>query len=393
MGLLSLLGKAAVTIATNLDKVDTIDNIVDIIPESVTKAKGILEKVKDMAFDADVSAMEKRKEKEAHLRQLENKSAVTICPEMLFDVTFSIPCKYKYIKPIGNDYLIVEDNDKCGVCDVNNNIILPIEYDVIEGFSEGLFAVGKNSKYGFVNEKNEVIIDFIYNDAKPFSFGIAPVRFYEKKHDENNNFTHDYTTSWGYIDKNGNYVISPKYYSAETHIDNGLALVETYRKEKNLFGLCGVIDIKGNEIVPCNYDFVRFYPDFIECSKKTSDGEICYSDHYYDLNGTPIPEQHTGAIKEIEVGIFKTYTEPTIHSYDEKNVHTHFKGRTMYLYDVPGNKCGWYEVIDEKPICRIEPIYDGDIRILQTKCEGIYSIVRHGGLYGIIKINEKKNEI
>lgn len=63
-------------------------------------------------------------------------------------------------------YIKVKKNNKYGVIDYNDRIIIPFEYENfndIEELTPNLFAVGKNGKYGIVNLNNQKVVDFLYD--------------------------------------------------------------------------------------------------------------------------------------------------------------------------------------------------------------------------------------
>lgn len=71
----------------------------------------------------------------------------------------------KIVKSI-KDKLVVEQNSKRGVIDINGNEIIKPMYDDIIDYANGLFIVKNNNKEGIVNLNNCIIIDFIYNDLE-----------------------------------------------------------------------------------------------------------------------------------------------------------------------------------------------------------------------------------
>lgn len=57
---------------------------------------------------------------------------------------------------------------------------------------------------------------------------------------------------WGYVDKEGNYVINPQFDAAYTFSDNGLAVVEVNNKY-------GYIDKKGNYVINPQFDDANYF--------------------------------------------------------------------------------------------------------------------------------------
>ncbi|HMX00902.1 MAG TPA: WG repeat-containing protein [Cyclobacteriaceae bacterium] len=92
-----------------------------------------------------------------------------------------------------------EETDKYlwGFIDKMGNEVIPCEFESVGSFSEGLAVVQKNEKFGFINRRGVLIIPCIYENAMPFSEGHAAV---QKK-------VSDKTAMWGYIDKKGKTII------------------------------------------------------------------------------------------------------------------------------------------------------------------------------------------
>ena len=70
------------------------------------------------------------------------------------------------------------------------------KYDLVGGFCEGFFAVRLNGKWGFIDHQGNEVITPKYDSVRDFSDGFAAVK---RNH------------MWGFVDKTGNEVIPPKY--------------------------------------------------------------------------------------------------------------------------------------------------------------------------------------
>ncbi len=201
-------------------------------------------------------------------------------------------------KTLDNRVLILlERAGKYGFQDTEGNIVIPVKYQVAYSFSEGLAQVRLNNKWGFVNKKGEAICSFLYDDCNAFQEGLAVVQsngkygyinkegkiifpcIYDWANDfqngqarvELNNrvetlilFSEQKTTpvapkqpepelrlleragKFGFIDLNGNTVITPKYAIAYD-FSEGLAQVQLNNK-------WGFINKKGEIICPIQYD-------------------------------------------------------------------------------------------------------------------------------------------
>lgn len=195
----------------------------------------------------------------------------------------------------GLAHLTLASTTKCGVIEVETGkTLIPFEYDEINLPSEELLCAKKNDKYGYVNIKNKIIIPFIYDDAKDFSEGLALVGkndkvmmtriglMWKKKYGfinkrgeaeipfkfadqtlvslESGGGFHDglaaigidrpdnvYAGAIGYINKKGDFVISPQYDSASKFFC-GVSVVEKDDKY-------GAINKKGDIVVPIRYGY------------------------------------------------------------------------------------------------------------------------------------------
>lgn len=95
-----------------------------------------------------------------------------------------------------------------------------------------------SSVYGFVNREGNYVVKPVFNQACSFSDGLAAVRMGKK---------------WGYIDKTGNFVISPRFDTAADSFREGLAYVRWTQKGDGTLAENqehnGVIDRSGKVIV------------------------------------------------------------------------------------------------------------------------------------------------
>lgn len=65
-------------------------------------------------------------------------------------------------------YYIAELNDKFGLVDSNNKVLIPIIYDELSAF-ERFIKVKKDNKYGLITENNDIIKPPIYDDITPLN--------------------------------------------------------------------------------------------------------------------------------------------------------------------------------------------------------------------------------
>lgn len=127
------------------------------------------------------------------------------------------------LRPITNP-----ETKKIGFIDYDNNFIIQANYNKTSKMSEGLVAVSNdNYKWGYINNQGETVI--------PFNYSIQPGDF---SNDRALVRTKD--AFYGYIDKEGNLIIEPKYKYA-TDFYKGFALVKQDRLTSTL-----LIDKEGN---------------------------------------------------------------------------------------------------------------------------------------------------
>ena len=67
---------------------------------------------------------------------------------------------YKLIK---GDKIYFEKNNKVGLTDFEENVIVPAEYDKIDIFHAEFNLVKKDGKYGVISNSNKIIIELIYD--------------------------------------------------------------------------------------------------------------------------------------------------------------------------------------------------------------------------------------
>ena len=135
-------------------------------------------------------------------------------------------------------------NDEGICCYINKEgkVIIPIIYESISPFSEGLACVYKDGKCGVININGDVIIPFkfhyifYYNNEGAFHNGHAAVMVEEK---------------YGFINRNGEF-ITPCIFENVDNFSNGLARVILNNKS-------GFINTKGEIQIECKYDINNLY--------------------------------------------------------------------------------------------------------------------------------------
>lgn len=87
-----------------------------------------------------------------------------------------IPAMYDEVFCFKEGLASVENEEKCGYINPQNEVVIPFEYETAMSFSEGYASVVKGGKCGYINKENEVVIPFVYDAATPFEDGEAKVK-------------------------------------------------------------------------------------------------------------------------------------------------------------------------------------------------------------------------
>ena len=240
--------------------------------------------------------------------------------------------EYDDANNFSNGIACVKKDGKWGYVDKVGNIIIDFKYDEAGDFSEeGLAPVkNENFKWGYIDKTGNTVIDFQYIGADKFYEGIAQVQKDYQEYlyiDVNGNAINDSTYKegtncsdnligvakdekhWGYIDKSGNIVIDFKYLEVSC-FENGLAWVndngtpqiidksgnvklngtdDYYIKNNFSEELAGVqsklsdrkfgfIDINGDVVIDCEYDYYDDFSEGLSAVKLNSNGKYGFID-------------------------------------------------------------------------------------------------------------------
>lgn len=175
-------------------------------------------------------------------------------------------------------YYIAELNDKFGLVDSNNKVLIPIVYDELSAF-EHFIKVKEDNKYGLITENNDIIKPTIYDDITSLNdlHGDSIGMVFTKDHQQQltNKFGHvlsdfsdyrfvndklDYLDNMSVIEKNGKYglfsfkekkvVIQPVYEDMYERIYNDSILAQ-------LNGRKVLINTSGKTIIAPIYDSIE----------------------------------------------------------------------------------------------------------------------------------------
>lgn len=192
--------------------------------------------------------------------------------------------------------------------DLTNDVIHRVSFGKDIERLRGIKIFNHEEKYGLADAMDNIILNPIFDHIHPFSEGFAV--FYDRR-------------KCGYINKLGEIVISPQYESAGD-FHNGYAKVQRGAKE-------GFIDKYGNEIIPIVYDFVNSFDEnglaMVELNSKygyiNRFNRAIIPLEYEDLDYKFI-ENHIGAKKDGKYGVINIsgkIVAPFI--YDDVGAYNH----------------------------------------------------------------------
>jgi len=158
-----------------------------------------------------------------------------------------------------------------GFIDKQGNSVIPFNFGEDTGsFSEGLARVSQKGHVGYIDKKGKLVIPYIEKESEGGSFrgGIAPIQIGK------------YETY--FIDINGKMVIPSKQFRCEGYKDGFFAV-------KYKGGRFGLMDTKGNVVVPANYSDMSPLSEGlcgVEVRKenRTSGYSVSFLWGFYDIN-------------------------------------------------------------------------------------------------------------
>lgn len=170
-----------------------------------------------------------------------------------------ITTNYNSIQSFENGFAVFEINDKYGLIDKDGKEVLPAKYENIT-IEEDCYIVQKEDLSGVLDAKFKSIIDYKFDTISKIE-----TAFLVSLCDE------DYNTKYGLFDIKGNEIVPLEY--DYINFQNNYFIVENDYKY-------GLIDILGKIIIPVKYDEVVVENNFIKALKKDKI-------HLFDFTGNP----------------------------------------------------------------------------------------------------------
>lgn len=159
------------------------------------------------------------------------------------EMNLVIPMKYNLAYDFKGPYALVQDSGKFGVIDTNGAIHIPFVYDWLDYFNQNPYCRGKkNGKFGLINQAGDTLLPFEYSHIGETKDSLLLIAKGGK---------------YGYASTRGRIHIEPQYDFTPDALIWG-NFVDGYTKfRKN--GKAGIINVKGEEIVPALFDDIDAY--------------------------------------------------------------------------------------------------------------------------------------
>lgn len=199
-----------------------------------------------------------------------------------------IPFEYIDMTNYSHGLIGVENlKEKWGYLDLQGNTVIPFIYDDASTFSEGLAAVYKQTgtmrtflgtvptlKCGYIDTKGNVVIPFKFQET----YGAYMNEFHDGLAVQGVGRNNKFAQVFGYINKHGEWIISPQFDEASS-FEKGIAEVVINERY-------GYINTKGEQVIPCKYD--KYGGTFVNDStiELKKDG----IEYYFNLQGKTVPK-------------------------------------------------------------------------------------------------------
>lgn len=196
----------------------------------------------------------------------------------------TVPMQYEDLSFADNNLFYAQNNDLNGIIDNAGVVKVSLMYDYIT-IENGLAIVKKEDKQGLVNLNNQILIpienEYVFYEKEDDFFHISVsdkvYYYYHKsgaKFDTKTDFNNGIAIvskdkKYGIIDKNVKFITPLKYDYLDPYYTGKLIKV----KQNNKYGY---INTTGVEVIPCTYDWLSQFENEVALAKY--DKKYCYID-------------------------------------------------------------------------------------------------------------------
>lgn len=244
-----------------------------------------------------------------------------------YNIHEKIPFIYQYLytkKSKNKSVIIAKKDDKYGIINSKNKIIIPFEYNSLGLFFEDKFIVNKNGKSQIRNFKNEIILDTSYEIIS--------------KPDTNGNYLIRKNSKYGVINNLGKIIIQTEY----KKIFSNKNTYQYYYVKSSLTRKIGLYDKKGNIQIPIEYQFIEkieVYSKRLLAKKENKYGVIDFNNNIIiPIEYDKIKPFKNSKLLENISKTAKPENKKLIDKFLKVNLYEVEKGENIYLINENGNK-------------------------------------------------------
>ena len=308
-----------------------------------------------------------------------------------------IPAIYDFMSRINEDYFYAKKDNKCGVLNSQGEIVLPVEYDFIfdETIDIDVVKINRNDKYGLTDGNFNIILPVEYESIASFKdkeFPIIEIRKNGKKYGFNLMTKHICTPAFEHLFAKGSDFADITLETGETYVIDkwGKKLPKHINQETGVYaykenGKWGFKDKTGKVLISPRYDYVGdyWYYSFISVSKDYKSGIVnnqgkeilapkkdCILHSFY-CNYDFAVIMHDDKIGAIDIN----GREVIPLKYEHVTRVPRFNG--VFEIDTKDGKTGWVNVITGNTV---KPEYEWGFPIaseyIETHKDDLYGILR-----------------
>jgi len=196
---------------------------------------------------------------------------------------YSIPCEYSYLTKsnMPNTFKVKKDN-KYNYADINNKLLFKHWYEKIYELTKGrkLYIVKKNNRTGIIDKNENVIVPFDYLNIET------------KAYNDGSHLAQNIDKLYGFIRPDGSISVPFKYTKIEK---TGYGRKSILARNEDKCGILRINDGVPYEITTCDYDNVKSSENVFIISKKGKYGIIdLYGNKILDIIYEEINTVNTG---------------------------------------------------------------------------------------------------
>lgn len=243
-----------------------------------------------------------------------------------------IPAKFISANDFNDEKVVVQvSENNFSLIDKSGNTIKNYNFNFVGNLSEGLLAFRKikEGKLGYINENGDIIISPKYSSAYPFKYGVAIINAGEDLS----------INKYGVIDKSGNFIISPEYNNINIVSPDRISLGKAPHESKPYIGLkYALADFNGKFFTAFTYNNIE---NFSEGYASSSNNRSTFFINEMGKISYTLPVLNGSGVLSFEGNLIKALVDMRV-SYYNKSKKLIYSQNTI----IPLNKI--YSVLEKK---------------------------------------------